>query len=68
MTYGRAGEKLADLPEQNSRQVGWMAQGIVYVSNTAGESYALMLWNGAAAQPIATNIAKPSTAGVVITH
>src|SRR6266511_780036 len=66
--YSRAGEKLADLPGQNSRQVGWMVQGMVYVSNTAGESYDLMLWNGATAQPIARNVAKPATTGVVITR
>jgi hypothetical protein len=63
--YSRAGAKLSELPAPNGLQVGWLPQGLVYGEQGAGEAYNLILWDGAAARPIAADVSKPAAAGVV---
>jgi dipeptidyl aminopeptidase/acylaminoacyl peptidase len=63
--YSRAGAKLSDPPAANGAQIGWLPQGLVYSQLSGGEAYDLMLWEGAAARPMATNVSKPAAAEVV---
>jgi dipeptidyl aminopeptidase/acylaminoacyl peptidase len=63
--YSRAGQVLLDRAGQPGLQIGWTNQGLVYARNDGGSAFDLLVWDGAADQPLARQIAKPMAAGVV---